>query len=291
MRLGSLSLEPVYANIIFFRLRDRLVLHNDHPRPQKNMDMTEFVPLESFRRLFAHWWIVLGLTILGGLIGWSIHFFQPPVYEAHAEILITLNINPSIPLSQYDEDLALGSAGDLISSNAVIERVVDNARLQGVNLDGSIAPQSFIAERENSSWVLRVRNSNPETAAILANLWAEQAYAFLLSAQQNMLRAATLGNELNALKTCLTATGQMTVGSVNCGGVSIEDFQKTQQTLLDQIGAAQKQAGDLSPLVLFGMGAAAATPEQPVVYGIAPLTFAGALIGFMLGSGILALRR
>ncbi len=255
------------------------------------MGMTEFVPLESFRRLFAHWWIVLGLAILGGVIGWSVHFFQPPVYEAHAEIIITININPSIPLSQYDEDLALNTAGSLILSNAVIERVVDNAHMQGINLDVSMVPQTFIAEREHSSWVLRVRNSNPETAALLANLWAEQAYAFFLSAQQNILRAATLGNELNALQTCLTNTGQATDGWVRCGDVLIENFQKTQQTLLDQLGAAQQQAGALSPLLLFGMGAAAATPEQPVVYGIAPLTFAGALIGFLLGSGVLALQR
>jgi len=197
------------------------------------MGIAEFEPLESFRRLFTHWWFVLGMTFLGGLIGWSVHFFQPPVYEAHAEIIITLNNNASPLLSQYDEDLAINTAGGLIPSNTVIEGVIGKARLQGINLDVSKVQQSFIAEREDSSWILRVRNSNPETAAILANLWAEQAYTFFLSPQQKTL---------------------------------------------------------LSPLLLFGIGATAATPDQPVVYGIALLTFAGALIGFLLGSGILALQ-
>jgi uncharacterized protein involved in exopolysaccharide biosynthesis len=64
------------------------------------MTSQEFSPRESLERIFARWWIVVAMAILGGVVGWAFHFFHPPVYEATAVLTVTMDF-PQRELTQY----------------------------------------------------------------------------------------------------------------------------------------------------------------------------------------------
>ena len=147
---------------------------------------SEFIPLENFKRILKFWWLVLLLSIAGGIIGFIIHRQKPPLYEAKAVFMASIDFNkissPKI-LTQYEEDISL-----VIVEVALIQAlptvstyVLDNNLMTDPNL---LHDQSFI-ERKNAYWELRFQYSDPVVAQNITNYWAQQAFFLLQDWQKS----------------------------------------------------------------------------------------------------------
>jgi uncharacterized protein involved in exopolysaccharide biosynthesis len=155
------------------------------------MTSTEFSPYAHFNRVISLWWLVALATILGGAFGYLFYLLRPPVYEATAIYIVTIDLN-RFPIQgmredlvQYNEDIALNTTQDALFSPQVKESVITQAKSQGLTLTPYNLLTDSTIERKQDVWELRYRNQDPETARMVVNLWANIGYQEMLSWQES----------------------------------------------------------------------------------------------------------
>lgn len=146
----------------------------------------KFDPFETFNTLVKGWWKIVLVAAMGGLLGLTVSFIMPPVYQAEAvfhasidfteinfENLVDQNGEPA-KFTQYDEDLAL----QIVQRAVIAEQ--DKAFAYAVSLDSEIDQRTFERDhqiqRYNAQWVLRYRHADPEVARAIVNYWAEDSF-------------------------------------------------------------------------------------------------------------------
>ena len=249
------------------------------------MNHREFSPRETMERVLAGWWIVLILTILGGVAGWLFHFFQPPVYEATAGITINLFFDKR-ELTQYEADTAFNAAGAIISSTWVMDSFIATAHNRG------LSPQDITRIQENTSieakesvWELHVRDRDPEVAAEYANLWASIAEQSMNDALKHALLAEQLQNQIDRLQSCLPSItpepGPVTAPK-ECQIYSLEEINARVQGWAIEMADEQRLSQGILSITTISLNHSASIPEKPVLFNLANLVLAGACIGFFV---------
>jgi uncharacterized protein involved in exopolysaccharide biosynthesis len=154
----------------------------------------ELIPLEQFTRIVRYWWLVVLVAVLGGMVGFIISRIKPPVFEAKAVFMASIDFNKidfyHLPdgtpapykLTQYDEDISLVVVE--ASLRGVIPQVVAFAQQNGLKLDANQLEAQSTIERKNAYWEVRFRNSNPILTQKIVNYWAEQGFVDLKAKQQ-----------------------------------------------------------------------------------------------------------
>jgi hypothetical protein len=245
------------------------------------MDIS-FSPLETFRRALQYWWLVFLLMVLGGLIGWAIHLLKPPVYEASAVITFAIDYGQTGQLTDVEEDQMLGLAGDVIASPLVINRVFDKAQQEGLKFDAAVLKKSIFPERQDYKWILHVRLSDPQAAARISGLWAEEAYAVLSDALYHATTASKVQKYMDGLVSCL----QQTVVTQPSQALCDLELSKIQQNLSDagkQLHQEQLASLGVLPALRFAEPAIPEMPTTSIQNGRNQLVFAGAIVGFLVG--------
>jgi len=244
----------------------------------------EYSPMESIERALKHWWIIVLLTIVGAAAGWTLHFFDPPVYEASAIITGGMHFEQR-QLTQSEIDLAYAIATVVASSQSVKDQALANAQAQGLSF-GSNTPE-LILEIKGDYWILRVRDHDPQLAAALANIWAQTAYEALDQARQHAYRAEQIQVEIAELQNCLSSREQITAtsqssSSVACENLTLDQIQAAIDEQSNQLATEQNLSQGIISILDFTLTDPASVPETPVLYDRAKLTFAGACIGFII---------
>ena len=145
--------------------------------------LKEFTPLDEFSRLFRFWWLIAFSMLLGVLAAYIFHRINPPVYEATAILVATIDLetfpfkNVREDLIQYNEDMALGTIEGVLRSPGVTQALFNTAKVQGISLDAKILANSSSIERKQDIWEVRYRSSDPLVAQTVANLWMELGYS------------------------------------------------------------------------------------------------------------------
>jgi len=153
------------------------------------MTSSEFSPSEYFFRVISYWWIVLLAAIMGGTFGYIFYHLHPPVYEATATYIVTLDLNrfPSLgvreDLIQYNEDMALNTTGGVLLSTDVLNRVVVQAQDLGQTITVRDLTGNSTIERKHDIWELRYRSQDPANAQTIVNAWAQTGYQAMISWQ------------------------------------------------------------------------------------------------------------
>ncbi len=144
--------------------------------------MEEFFPLDEFSRLFRYWWLIAICMLLGGVAAFSFHQANPPLYEATATIMATIDLQ-TFPLQdvredliQYNEDMALAAIGGVLKSPEVTQALFAAAQSREISLDAVTLAQASTIERKHAIWEVRYRSSNPVIAQTVVNLWMEIGY-------------------------------------------------------------------------------------------------------------------
>ena len=235
------------------------------------MKNQEFSPLESLERALANWWIIVLLTVLGGIAGWAVHFFRPPLYEATAIVTVNMDYQKRY-LTQYEEDYAFGSAATIATSDEVENQIITEAQLRGLPIDLYQLRQQMFLERRQSVWELHIRNRDPEIAAELANLWAEKFYATLNATLRHATLADQIQTQIDAINNSLTDTNpDLSPAS-----------QTAIQNLTDELSQEKQASQGVISVMKFALTGSAVIPQNPVLYDLANLVLAGACIGFVV---------
>jgi|SRR5579859_2815935 len=125
-----------------------------------------------------HWRLIVTLTLLGGLAAAGLSLALPNTYEAIALVSVTagrttlrldsVNQDTNLPVHAYPE---LAMSGDVIAAAFAKAQPLLPA---GVNTAAKFAGQLTAESASDPTLLrLRVRDSDPQRAAQIANLWAE----------------------------------------------------------------------------------------------------------------------
>jgi capsular polysaccharide biosynthesis protein len=236
------------------------------------MKNNEFFPRESLEHAFHFWWVIVLLTVLGGIAGWMIHFLRPPIYEATAVMTVNMDFQRR-KLSQAEQDYAFNSAGAVGSSTAVKDQVIAEIQASANSVDLNQLPEQMFLERMQSVWEFHVRNRDPQTAVNLANLWAKVTCDVLNSALEHAIRADEIQNQIKTISSAPPVSGS---------SGSDPQIQARLQALSDELIQEQQLSQGVISIMKFSQTGAAVVPTKPVLYGLADLVLAGACIGFII---------
>jgi uncharacterized protein involved in exopolysaccharide biosynthesis len=231
----------------------------------------EFSPRESLDRAFKRWWVIVLMTILGGLAGWAFHFITPPVYEATSVITANMDFTKR-QLTQYEEDFAFDVAGSIGTGDDVENQIIAEAKIRGLPIDLDQLGQQMFIERRQSVFELHIRNRDPQIAAQLANIWAEKFYKALNGALGHAIRADEIQAQIDAIN------GSLSSGSPVLG----PEAQTSLKNLSDELSQEQQLSQGIISIMKFTVTGSAAVPQKPVLYNLAGLVLAGVCIGFVI---------
>jgi capsular polysaccharide biosynthesis protein len=253
------------------------------------MTDAEFVPLETLKRVFSHWWLIAVMAILGGIVGWAIHFLLPPIYEATATLTVSMDFTQVGELSQYDQDYAFSAAGAIIDSSTVQEQVIQQAQTNGITVTQSDLAKIMFAEGRQSDWELHVRNSDSRIAAGLANTWAQVANDALNAALGHAMRAAQLQTQINQLDACLPiepwisgSNPQSFPAPIECERYTLSDINTNLQNWTNELAYEKELTQGILSIMEFSQTSEASIPDTPILYDRGSMTLAGAVIGLII---------
>ncbi|HEX2979277.1 MAG TPA: hypothetical protein VHO48_03330 [Anaerolineaceae bacterium] len=243
--------------------------------------MDDIIPLETIERTLKQWWLVVALVLTGGLIGSLFHAFRPPLYDARAVLIGSIDFAQTGPLGEIETDYALEAINSLIDSSDVKNQVVAAAQAQQIPVD----PQTFdqyLERKSNQIWLLQVRSKDPQAAANLANLWAETAYARLNESLQHAIQARSLEKHLQTLDACLQAAPAAPADQPPCEAASLEQLQTEITTTSAAIQTETDAAHLISSAMSFELSEKAQVPTKPAAFNRNMLVLGGGLIGFLV---------
>jgi len=235
------------------------------------MKNQEFSPRESLEHAFRRWWVIVLMTILGGLIGWAFHFFNPPTYEATSFITANMDFQKR-QLTQYEEDYAFDSAEAISMWDDVENQIIAEAKIRGLPIELNQLRQQMFIERRQSVFELHIRNWDPQIAAQLTNIWAEKFYEALNGALGHAIRADLIQLQVEAINNRINTSGSSVLGP---------DEQTALKNLSDEYLQEQQLSQGIVSIMKFAITGSAAVPQKPVLYNLANLVLAGACIGFV----------
>jgi uncharacterized protein involved in exopolysaccharide biosynthesis len=153
------------------------------------MTSNEFSAYDRFNRSLSLWWLIALAAILGGVIGSVLYHLHSPVYEATATFLVNIDLGrfPILEMKedlvQYNEDLAVNTTQSVLLSNDVLDQVISQAKISGIDISAYDLLHNYTIERKQEIWELRFRNNDPQAAQTIVNAWAEVGYQAMLSWQ------------------------------------------------------------------------------------------------------------
>lgn len=246
-------------------------------------------PGQILSNAFRLWWVILALTLVGGVLGLFFHRLNPPVYEATGRFSASIDYVLTGPLTQFEEDTALNMIGGLIGSQPVLDAVVEQATAEGYAITATDLRRMAVIERQLNTWDLRVRHTDPVFAGRIASIWVEEGQAILLDSYEHALQADSLNRYLRSLENCLAVAAASEPSHALCSQARFSEIQAD----LAEAGAALYQERIASRGLFVGLtigpADAAVIGERPVLYGQNQLVLAGGLLGMLLGVGLVEL--
>lgn len=238
-------------------------------------------PERVLRRLWRRWyWVVLG-GILGGLIGWGLSFGRAPVYEASAGLSVGFDYARVNEMDDPVTSYVTLRVRDLLLSDETAQSTLD-----ALNTPGSLTdiPDSLLDLRDRirivedgSRWEIVARARTPETAAAIANAWADSALQGLEQAMLHAIRAAEVETAIYRAG-CKLIEDPASPDTVIWHCEVPDDAQRPTDVPEVLLNEARLSKG-LLPAMSFSLLNRAEPPERPVLWGRGWLILAGILFG------------
>jgi capsular polysaccharide biosynthesis protein len=196
----------------------------------------------------------------------------------------------------YTEDQIINAANAVVVSTYVLDQVNADLQAQGISLDWKKYTRNLALERRRSQFWLRVRDSDPKRAALAVNLWAEKAYAALVTFHQHAVNAKILREYLAGMSACPPAPE---IGSTDdhnsrppslCGSGSPVEIQQAIEAVTKQLEAEIYASNSLSAALTFSLERKADVPITPVAFRGSLLLLAGVILGCAAGIAVVNIR-
>jgi hypothetical protein len=246
------------------------------------MKSDTFTPIRNFKNILQKWWLLVLAGVVGGLIGYLASLALPPRYEAYAQISSQLNYNEAYELEDYEENRAVNEVGWVCVLDPVLNEVETQIKEQGYQIDRSTIIEMISVDRIDDLWSLRVTHTNPQTAALFANIWADESYRQLTDAYSHALEAKNLQTQVSSLESCLSLPKSQTASIAICATKDLESITKEIGEKSDLLQQELALARLLHPDLQFSFVSRAVVPQQPTSRARGGLVFAGATLAFIL---------
>lgn len=252
--------------------------------------MNEFDPLTVLGRLLCGWWLMLLLTILGALLGRAAAVFLPPVYVAQAEYYVSFDFDLFAAEHHLENIVSLdlreplGAVDDLIYADEVIAAAVRRLEAAGLSISEAELRARIRLDRYYTTWMFTARATDPQTAALLANAWAQAADPVLQEAYDHAVAARSLSLELALLESCFSG-GDLTAGNA-CAGTDFASAAQVGARLAETTARLEQEraAGRrLDPAIRLELVRLAEVPAASQRHALGALLLAGAALGWLAG--------
>ncbi len=245
--------------------------------------MTLFTePYSGFTRLIRYWWVIVLFGLMGGILGWLIHFVRQPVYQASNDLHIGIDFTRTGFLTDIEEDQMMGLVGDVIESDTVLSLVIEHAQKSGLTIGLDQTNDIFFLERKAYEWVLHVRYPDRQWAANLVNWWTQFAYQELAKALDHAQTAANLQQQLDGLVSCLTET---LAGQPELAGCPIcsNDLHREISLISLQVQQERVASRGLPPAIRVNPPDMVGAPKSPALYQQGVTVLMGSFLGLFGG--------
>lgn len=221
----------------------------------------EFDLRPYLRTLGKYWFWIVGVTLLAAVAAYGLSSLIPPTYQATALVAITddgLRVQFDPRFQTVEETKPLRAYPELATSDQLLLTLLDDlpADLQSVESPGGLR-QRLEAQPGSDPSIMRLNAyaADPETAAQLANLWAEQFVQFA-----NRIYGNQGGEQLAFFEERLAESGQALERSeaalvefqarnrANILGAELEALQARQVEYLAQTNKLQRLIQDVANL-------------------------------------------
>ncbi len=248
-------------------------------KSRKPLEKTEFSP-RIFRAKPTDWLGVAGMMLLGALVGFIISLFLPPKYEATAKLTTNLEVVTGTNVTEIMVDAQIDIVGTLVFHPDVVERVRQDLSNEGFIFTASDLVHKTRIERQLMSTLIKVRDNDPEVAALIATTWAENAYERLSEAHTHALTLS----QAKATQALLSVCGKDTTKQALPFCQSLTEERTAQlaneikSTILQESPLSLGLTGELN----ISQYQPAPIPESPIAFQRSILILAGALAGLTL---------
>jgi hypothetical protein len=257
--------------------------------------MNDFSPQDAFDRTLRFWWVVAITMVIGGLLGWSLSFLFPPVFEAIANYQVKLDEEallaqmvsqkPDAELDYITREKYLSPVELMFYKKEIRDDLAEQAQIAGLNYSpDQFNVSDFNLDRRGWSWAVVVRNRDAETAAKLANLWLQVVDRRLSQLREQSVKAHALNISIRTLASCFD--GRDLAEANRCAGTSYansEEAATNLQALESQYASISGASEGISELVTFEVINLAQVPAHAVLYRTGMLALVGSLLGLIAG--------
>ena len=240
------------------------------------------------QRTLKLWWIIPIFMLIGSLTGYLASFFIEPVYEATFMVTTNMRISMTEEITEIMLDAAINHVGDLVFHPDVVDELISVEATQDNPLTLEVLKKITSVERRLMSTLIKVKWTDPQVAARIANTWGIIFYEKLNDAYEQSLIANSLSAYQAELETCLSNTTESECGSY-CGLEKDELVAEITYTTA-QIAAAKSDSLGLSSDLNISQYQEAEVPTQPLRYSRGALILAGSGLGFITALIILETR-
>lgn len=237
-----------------------------------------------YRGLLRGWPLMFALGVIGGVAGSWLAVRLPVVYQATAQIQVGIDQGRSEWLDEDAQDQVMFRVQSLLLSDQTLERA---AAALTRPTDGPALPANAVDFRRHisltrieSNWQLTGRGPTPESAAQLANAWAQAG----LDESSIAIAAATITGELESLFfSVYCKPGQVTGAGDRLwacdekipGGDAADLPQDVIQAAADSRGLIPPMSTSLDQL--------AEPPAGPITSTRGALVASGTVLGLLMG--------
>lgn len=241
-----------------------------------------FEPLQQLSPLRGSWWVLLIVMVAGAVIGYGAHFIFPPVYTSTGEISFSIDYTRTGALTDVEEDIAIVTVGDILSSTVVIQETIDAGKAAGLNPEDFVLEKTAFYERYNFKYSLVVENTDSETAVKWANLWLESAYQTLTIARTHALNATEIYNQIIATQQCIENSGQVLPVAAICQDMTQSELQELLVSTNEKYISEKEKSLAVLPALDFTISQVPEETSRPERRQTGILIFSGAILGAII---------
>lgn len=245
----------------------------------KSSGKTEFSP-KIFHTKPTDWLGVAGIMLLGAIIGFVISIMLPPKYEAASRLTTNLEVVTGTNVTEIMVDAQVDIVGTLVFHPDVVEGVRKALSDEGVTYTATELTRKTKIERQLMSTLIKVRDTDPELAALIATTWAEEAFGRLNEAYPHALALSEAKATQTMLTGCLDDATKLDLPF--CQTLTAENtdeiLSETESIILRESPLSLGLTGEIN----VSQYQPAPIPEKPVAFNRSTLILAGAMAGLVL---------
>ena len=245
------------------------------------------------------WITIFLIAVLGGLSGYLIGFFLPPVYEAKAVLTTNIDLKENRPvITEIMVDSQLNYVGELMFNS----KIIDPLLLQEANSGNALTIEDLksmaTVERQLMSTIIKVRGNDPVIAARIASNWTSIAFETLLEAKSHVLAIDEAKQQQAFLENCFPSSQvdanpdpTFVADEAFCKGITFDSAETKLKELTRVLAAEEPKTLGLTSYININQYIPASVPTVPISTNQGILALSGMAIGMVVGIICFDLRR